>query len=184
MSSILQRISEGDRSAVAECLDEYGGLVWSLARRYLGAHADAEDATQDIFLSIWSSAGRFDPARGSEPAFVATIAHRRLIDIKRSARVRQTVSLERAAEPTSGDSQELFRSDSEMASKALQHLPSDERETMQMAVRYGLSHAQIARATDQPIGTIKTRLRRAMKRLRETTGQTEHAVASNKGGLA
>lgn len=73
--TILQRISAGDQDAVAACLDEYGGLVWRLALRYLNSKADAEDATQEIFISIWASAHRFDPAKGSEAAFVATVAH-------------------------------------------------------------------------------------------------------------
>ena len=184
MSSILQRIADGDRSAVAACLDEYGSLVWSLALRYLGSHADAEDATQDIFLSVWSSAHRFDPSKGSEPAFVATVAHRRLIDLKRSARVRRSAPLASVPEPASAErAREGWGSDVEAASKAMQELPDDERQALQLAIRYGLSHAQIAEATEQPIGTIKSRLRRGMQRLRDKAGLA-HAAAAGEGSGA
>jgi RNA polymerase sigma-70 factor (ECF subfamily) len=183
VSSILQRIADGDRSAVAACLDEYGSLVWSLAMRYLGSHADAEDATQDIFLSVWASAHRFDPSKGSEPSFVATVAHRRLIDLKRSARVRRSAPLDRLPEPASrATGHENWGSDVEVASKAMQDLPDDERHALQLAIRYGLSHAQIAEVTEQPIGTIKSRLRQNMQRLRDKAGLVHSAAAGEGSG--
>lgn len=83
--SILERIAAGEQHAVNECLDRYGNLVWSLARRYLRNAADAEDAVQDIFIDIWSSAGRYDRNIASEVAFISTIARRRLIDKLRKA---------------------------------------------------------------------------------------------------
>ncbi len=78
--SVLQRIAAGDSTAVRECIDRFGALVWSLARRLSRTAADAEDATQEIFLDIWRSAARFDASQGSEKVFVAMIARRRLID--------------------------------------------------------------------------------------------------------
>lgn len=170
LPTILQRISAGDKDAVAACLDEYGGLVWRLAMRYLGSKADAEDATQEIFISLWASAHRYDPAKGSEPAFVATVAHRRLIDMKRSAWTRRTVPIDRLPEP--GRAPELIEpagwgSASEVAAKAFDRLPSDERDALWLAIRGGMSHSQIAAATDLPMGTVKSRLRRGVQRLRE-----------------
>ena len=78
--SILQRIAIGERSAVDECLDRYGSLVWSLAKRWLGNVPDAEDATQEIFVELWQQANKFDPSAAAEATFVAMIARRRLID--------------------------------------------------------------------------------------------------------
>src|SRR5690606_28395381 len=78
--SVFERIASGDDSAVKECMDGFGGLVWSLARRYSESLADAEDAVQEIFLELWKHADRYDAAAGTEAAFVATIARRRLID--------------------------------------------------------------------------------------------------------
>ena len=77
---ILTRVARGDSAAVRECIDRYGGLVWSLARRFFANTADAEDATQDVFIHLWKSAGAYDPAIASEAVFVTTIARRRLID--------------------------------------------------------------------------------------------------------
>ena len=70
--SIFERIASGDQSAVAECMDRFGGLVWSLAKRWSNSVADAEDATQEIFMALWKSADRYDPAAGSEAVFVST----------------------------------------------------------------------------------------------------------------
>ena len=77
---VLERVAAGDPVAVKECMDRFGGLVWTLARRALPTAQDAEDATQEIFTEIWLSADRYDQNRGSETVFVATIARRRLID--------------------------------------------------------------------------------------------------------
>src|ERR1700755_2357683 len=78
--SMLQRIASGDPAAVRECIETFGPLVWSIARRLSRTPADAEDATQEIFLDIWRSAGGYDAAQGSDKVFIATIARRRLID--------------------------------------------------------------------------------------------------------
>src|SRR6201995_483920 len=78
--SVLQRIASGDTAAVRECLETYGPLVWSIARRMSRTPSDAEDATQEIFLDIWRSAPRYDASQGSDKVFIATIARRRLID--------------------------------------------------------------------------------------------------------
>jgi RNA polymerase sigma factor (sigma-70 family) len=83
--SILERVAAGDTAAVSECLDRYGDLVWSLARRYLRNATDAEDAVQDIFIDIWGSSARYDRNIASEVAFISTSARRRLIDKIRAA---------------------------------------------------------------------------------------------------
>src|SRR3954470_11204914 len=85
---LLGRVAAGDQQAVRECLARYGGLVWSIARRFEGN--DAEDAVQEIFLDLWRSAPRFDPQLSSEPAFVAMLARRRLIDRRRMRQRRPT----------------------------------------------------------------------------------------------
>ena len=82
--ALLDRIGAHDASAVSECIDAYGGLVWSLARRFTRTREDAEDAVREIFLALWRGAKRFDPASGSEQTFIATIARRRLIDRSRA----------------------------------------------------------------------------------------------------
>jgi RNA polymerase sigma-70 factor (ECF subfamily) len=77
---LLQRVSEGDAKAVAACIDRFGGLVWSLARKLIGNASDAEDAVKDVFISIWKNASRYKSSVASEATFVTMIARRRLID--------------------------------------------------------------------------------------------------------
>lgn len=78
--SILERVAAQDPTSFRECVEKYGGLVWSLARRFTPNHADAEDATQEIFLDLWQKAGRWDRNKSSEVTFVTMLARRKLID--------------------------------------------------------------------------------------------------------
>src|SRR5687768_16447720 len=94
-STILNRIANGDATAVQDCLKTYGGLVWSLARRMLRHPDDAEDVVQEIFIDVWKNAARFDPSRSSETTFIAMIARHRIIDrIRYAARRISADSLE------------------------------------------------------------------------------------------
>src|SRR5262245_63951716 len=88
---LLGRVAAGDQAAIRECIARYGGVVWSLARRFEARDGDAEDAVQEIFLDLWKSAARFDRQIASEAAFVAMIARRRLIDRKRTRGRRPTI---------------------------------------------------------------------------------------------
>lgn len=173
MATILQRIAAGEQAAVGECVREYGGLVYRIAARHLdSAGSEVDDAVQEVFMELWLSASRFDLAKGSEPAFVATIAHRRTIDRRRQASARRrhaaaaagarpAPSLADAIDPASG------REEVRRLAAAFDGLPDAEREALWMNICAGLSHSQIGTATGSPIGTVKSRLRRAMMRLTE-----------------
>lgn len=189
--TILQRVARGDASAVAAFLDEYADTIYSIAHRYLRPYPqDLDDAVQEVCVEIWKSAPRFDPAIASEPAFVATIAHRRLIDQRRRAESRHALQLNTeaigrqaggalAAEPK--DPAEVRD-----AVAAFRTLDEDERHLIWLAVHHGLSHEQIARACDMPLGTVKTRIRRGMIRLRDgfvANGQ-RRAPGATKGGAS
>ena len=102
--TLLERVGQGDASAVAELLDAHGALVWSIARKQLGATA-AEDVVQEIFIELWKSAHRYDPSRSSEAVFIATIARRRIIDQRRKLGRSPEV-----AELMEGDSERAERS--------------------------------------------------------------------------
>ncbi len=170
--SILSRIAEGDSEAVAECLDRYGGLVWSLARRLSGSNADAEDAVQEIFLQIWRSSGRYDPSIASESTFIAMIARRRLIDRLRRSKRDTASSLENFDTESPVDLSRDFELSDE-ASKALKHLrelPADQTKVISLAIYHGMSHSKIAAATGMPLGTVKTNIRRGLLRLRDVLG--------------
>lgn len=176
MTTILERIANGDETAANDCVREYGGLVWRIARRYLDhAESEVEDAVQDVFIEIWLYAKRFDPAKGSEPAFVATLAHRRLIDRQRRILARRR-KLDRYAQELSvgvrtspnaigADHSPDPGSYREELERGFCLLPEDERNALWMSVYRGLSHREISEAIEVPIGTVKSRLRRAMIRL-------------------
>ena len=168
---ILVRIAAGDKTAVNECLERYRGLVWTLARRFLGNEADAEDAVQDIFIAIWSSAGRYDPAIASEATFISTIARRRLIDrIRRNGRRPATDSLDDDdATPIQPAVAARLEESAEVArvERVLREMPDQHRSILSMSLYEGYSHSEIADHLDLPLGTVKTRVRRGLIRIRE-----------------
>jgi RNA polymerase sigma-70 factor (ECF subfamily) len=171
-SSLLERIAAGDERAVRECMDRYGGLVWTLARRFSESAADAEDASQEIFLEIWKSADRFDAARGTESLFITTLARRRLIDRLRARKRKpptevydehegdNTVAAEGSAEAA------FFTSEITTARAALAELDAGERETLLLGIVEGMTHSEIAAHTSRPLGTVKTQLRRGLEKVR------------------
>jgi RNA polymerase sigma-70 factor (ECF subfamily) len=170
---VLPRIAAGDPAAVPDCITRYGGLVWALARRFLGNVADAEDAVQDVFIELWRNAARYDPSRASEPTYVTMIARRRLIDRKRKSG--RTLASQPLSEEPPGvprtDRVEI-EDDAARAAAVLDELREDERRVIQLAVYQGLTHEEIAAATGLPVGTVKTHIRRGLIRIRErlTTG--------------
>ncbi len=171
---LLPRIAAGDPGAVEACVDEFGPTILALAKRYLtSVKGDVEGAVQEVFLELWRNAHRFDPARGSEAAFVMTMAHRRLIDRRRWYASRFSVgepAVEAAAPPASGSGTGTpgLRDEARVVSAALDKLPEDERHLLRLSIYSGLSHERIAKATGLPIGTVKTRIRRGLERLRGT----------------
>jgi len=171
--SVLARIAAGDPAAVGECLDEFGGLVWALARRLSPTRADAEDAVQEIFVDVWKSAARFDPRQGSEKVFITTIARRRLIDRLRRHTARPEFAsdeeLDRAGFASPGSSGERA-SEAERAAAAVAQLGQEQQRVIALAVLHGLSHSEIAAHTGLPLGTVKTQLRRGILRARELLG--------------
>lgn len=186
LPTILEQVANGDSSAVERCIDEYGGLVYRLARRYLDREpSEVEDAVQDVFIEIWLNAKRFDASIGTEPAFVATIAHRRIIDRQRqiTSRRRTERKASTAAELTPNwkgmleeggiDASRVYR---EELAESLGKLPRDEQIVVWLSVYRGLSHRQISQTIGAPVGTIKTRLRRAM--LTMTKSIMDQAVQS------
>jgi len=169
--SVLERVAAGDGDAVNECIDRYGGLVWSLARRLCPDRSEAEDVVQEIFVSVWSSAKRYDPGIGSEATFIATIARRRLIDrARKRGRTLGAAPLDEsyaeparpAAEPGTKD-----RGEAVAAEAALRELSEEQQRVLRMSIMHGLSHEQISRATDLPLGTVKTHIRRGLIRIRK-----------------
>ena len=169
---ILSRIADGKADAVAECLDRYGGLVWSIARRLSGSESDAEDAVQEVFLQIWRNAGRYDPKIASETTFIAMIARRRLIDRLRRSKRDVATSLENIDLESPEDfSRDLeINEEASLALEQVRELPADQTKVILLSVYHGMSHSKIADATGMPLGTVKTNIRRGFTRLREVLG--------------
>ncbi|HET9625397.1 MAG TPA: sigma-70 family RNA polymerase sigma factor [Kofleriaceae bacterium] len=164
---VLARVAAGDPESIRTCLERYGGLVYALARRYESAGSDVEDAVQEVFVDLWKSAGRFDPAIAGEATFVAMIARRRLID-RRRARDRRPTS-ELLAEPgthVDPGAPPDVRAEAAQAARALDGLRPDQRRVLVLAC-HGMSHSEIAHETGLPLGTVKANVRRGLAAIRD-----------------
>jgi RNA polymerase sigma-70 factor (ECF subfamily) len=167
--SLLHRVAQGEEAAVRECLSQFGGLVWTMARRMCDSAADAEDAVQEIFIDVWKSAARFDAGIASETAFVATIARRRLIDRRRRAGrspVPQPLNEVDVSGGDAGESVDLC-DEASRAAEALRQLRPEQRDVLKLAIYEGLTHQEIAERTGLALGTVKTHARRGLIRVRE-----------------
>ena len=158
-----------------DCMDTYGGLVWSLARRLSTTSSEAEEAVQEIFISLWENASRFDPEKMKEATFVAMIARRRLID-----RFRKTQRHDKAIRAAGNETATTFDAEPEtehaseevsQVMEALASLSPDQQKVIRLAVHGGLSHSQIAEQTGYPLGTVKTHVRRGLQRIRDMIEQ-------------
>ncbi|QDU65615.1 RNA polymerase sigma factor [Engelhardtia mirabilis] len=166
----MERVAAGEESAVSECLDRFGPLVWSLARRMTPNRDEAEDSVQEIFVDVWKSAARYDAAVGSETAFVATIARRRLIDrARRLGRRPQMTDLPEALPDEAPTAQEAIDlgDEAELARAELEQLRPEQKQVLRLAIWDGLSHSQIADHLSLPLGTVKTHVRRGLLKIRE-----------------
>jgi RNA polymerase sigma factor (sigma-70 family) len=191
-ATLLERIAAGDPLAVDGCLEKYRGLVWSMARRFAGNHADAEDAVQEIFVELWRHSGRFDATVAAESTFVATVARRRLIDRHRR-RARQPETVRLVAEPAVSARSEADRletlDEARRARGLLDQLRPEQQQVLELSFDRGMSQQEIAEATKLPLGTVKTHTRRGLMRLRqlletdpvdtapgETSGSSHHGT--------
>lgn len=167
---LLVRVSAGDQEAVQACLDRFGNLVWSLARKFTTNQADAEDAVQEVFIDLWSSAARYDSSRATETTFVAMIARRRLIDrLRKTKRQPGTEELSLAAELEHPDAppDAVLQDDASRAASLIRTLKPVQQQVIKLAVYEGHTHQSIAEAMQLPLGTVKTHLRRGLLKVRE-----------------
>ena len=133
----------------------------------------AEDAVQDAFLSVWRTASRFVPERGTASTWILTLVHRRAVDVVRREQRRRTDPLERAPEPISGggvEEEAWVRLQRERVQAALSQLPDQQREALELAYYGGFTQSELAERLGQPIGTIKSRMFAGLARLRELLG--------------
>ena len=172
---LLGRIAAQDRAAVAEFYDEAAGLLFSTALRILGDAQEAEEVIQDVFVQIWEKAATFDPALGTALHWALSITRNRSIDRLRGRQRRQRLLNEfqeeaavasEAADPPA----QTGMAAEELAAvrKAVGALSREQRQAIEMAFFGGMTHVEIAEALNEPLGTVKARVRRGMLKLRES----------------
>lgn len=175
-AAILQRIAQGDKSAVRDCLDTYGRVVWDLAQKFTNTREDAEDLVQEVFIDIWKNAARFDATKSPEWVFVKMIARRRIIDfLRKTYRRPQTVNFEEALEGQANDDYRKLNVhlDIKSVTGVLNKLKAQEFRLIHLSIYGGMSHSEIAQMVGLPIGTVKSNIRRGLKKLRNSLGFRE-----------
>lgn len=167
---LLSRLANGDGHAMNECIDQYGNLVWSIVRRCFFDPVSAEDVVQEIFTEIWTKASTYKPEIAGESTWIALIARRRTIDAYRKLSRRPV--MEELPDPEilgaeSSDTAPVPSLSREEAKRLLQRLPDTTRTMIEMALHDGFTHQEIADKLKQPLGTVKTRIRRGLLELRD-----------------
>jgi RNA polymerase sigma-70 factor (ECF subfamily) len=178
-AEIIRRIRAGDRAAFLEFYDRSAPLLLSLAARILNDRREAEDVLQDVFTQLWHKSARYDAALGSLTAWTVALTRNKAIDrIRASTRRRRLVEeiaigAESAAAEGAPPINEWLhsRERAERIRAALSELGAEQREVIELAFFAGLSQGEIAARLNQPLGTVKARIRRGMLRLRERLGE-------------
>ena len=171
---LLARVSAQEPNALDALYSRYASAVYSLAMFMLKDTGLAEEATQDIFLNIWLKSGSFKPDRGQPKTWIMSVAHHRIIDLIRSRRRTTAITVAADSEdleriPAANlpiDEQVERKLERERIQKSLATLPEAQREVIRMAYFDGYSQSEIATLLNQPLGTVKTRVRLAMQKLR------------------
>jgi RNA polymerase sigma-70 factor, ECF subfamily len=175
-ADLIRQIATGDRDAFAEFYDRYAPIVYPLVMRIVRQPTDAADVLQEVFWEAWRAAGTYDPGRGTPEAWMITRARARAIDRVRAVRRRGetfVASLDeaKAAAPAEAGGDTAARAaDRDTVTSALRRLPPAQREVIELAYYGGLTQTEIAERLKQPLGTVKTRIRLGLERLREIVG--------------
>jgi RNA polymerase sigma-70 factor (ECF subfamily) len=171
---VLERMAAGDGGALRELYDRHARSVYSLAVRILRSQPDAEDLVQEVFVQAWRLAGRYDMSRGTVAGWLLMQAKSRAIDRLRGRRSRPEGAVvdpsvvDAAADASEGADAQLVRAqEAERVRRALDDLPLLQRTAVELAYYEGLTHTEIAERLEQPLGTVKTRIRQGLLRLRD-----------------
>ena len=171
---LLERAAGGDAQALAGLYDRFCGMLLGLATKILGNPSDAEDVLQEVFIQVWNQASRYQRSRSSVSTWLVLITRSRSIDRLRSRNVklrtanaaqRENVRLHASNE---GLGNVLLTERHGRITQAMQELPDDQRQALEMAYYQGMTQREIAEATGTPLGTVKTRTLLAMRKLRSS----------------
>ncbi len=172
-SALIGRIADGDESALGELYDRYASMLLALARRVLGRQSDAEEVLQEVFLQVWNQARRYDTSRSAVSTWLVLITRSRAIDRLRSRQVldRTLGSLQQENRDLNtspeGIRSVLWEQRRRRLNVALDGLPNEQRQVLELAFYRGMTQSEIASGTGIPLGTVKTRTLLAMKKLRK-----------------
>jgi RNA polymerase sigma-70 factor, ECF subfamily len=171
---LMHRVAAGEEDAVAELYDRFGPLVFKVARQFLPSRAEAEDATQEVFVRLWRTADRYDPRRAKLVTWVMLIARRHLIDRIRRNAVRPSPGTldEEGGGANLGLDDQPGRSPQERERNAellarIAELPELQRTVIERAYLQGFTLREVSEQLDAPLGTVKSALSRGLQRLRE-----------------
>jgi RNA polymerase sigma-70 factor (ECF subfamily) len=173
--ALLAKIVKGDHQAFSQLYDHSSTLLYTLAVRILGSREEADELLQDVYLEVWRKIARYDIGRGTPIAWLITLTRSRAIDRLRARAVRgqsATLQLNEASASVAdlGPSPYETQTDQELriaVGNAITALPSAQQQAIELAYYEGLSHMEIAARLNQPLGTVKTRIKLGMSKLRE-----------------
>ena len=177
-AGLLRKIAGGDRDAFAQIYDRFSRPLYSVALRILHDANEAEDIVHDVFISLWNKAPDFEPTRGSALGWAITLTRNRAIDRLRSRR-RRSELLEQAApadlgydenppDSTTSPGELWLKEKATAVRRAITDLSEDQRHAVELAFFGGLTQQEIAARLQQPLGTVKARIRRGLLKLRDT----------------
>lgn len=177
VEDLLRDVAAGDRAAFGEMYDRLSSRVMGLVTRLLRDRAQSEEVTQEVFLEIWQGAGAFDRGRGSAISWILTIAHRRAVDRIRASQKSHDRDLRIGIRDVEREFDSVtetveIRVENERVKRAMSRLTPLQREAVVLAYYGGYSHSEMAQILSIPLGTVKTRLRDGMIRLRDELGVT------------
>ncbi len=187
-AELVQQVAAGDRQAFLALYDRYAARVHALSLRMLGESMAAEEVTQDAFLKLWTRASSFVPDRGSLLTWLLTIARRTALDRIRLESRRPALAEPPNAEGSWDDLPDAAGGTDEARWRSLRFavndLPVEQRRVIELAFYHGLSHSQISNELDVPLGTVKTRLRLGMEKLRHSWLAGEGGTKRSEAGLS
>ena len=179
-AALMSQIAQSQSAALSELYDRYGRMVFSLAFRITGSSETAEEVTQDVFVQVWRFAGHYDPRQGKLTTWLSSVTRNRAIDFLRQQNVRpeghaaslddDLFSFNETAGETAVEPSVELRLQQQQVRQALEQLPEEQRQALALAYFMGLTQQEIAARLNQPLGTVKTRIRLGMIKLKDLLG--------------
>jgi RNA polymerase sigma factor (sigma-70 family) len=177
-SILLMRIAKRDQAALGMLYDRYASFLYAFSFKFLGSPEEAEEVVLDVFNQVWCTAERYDAGRSRVDTWLCMLARSRALDrlrsLKRAGRLVDENTASPAVEPRTFNPEEdaMTSERRTMVISALKNLPDGQRKALELVYYGGLTHTEVASHTGEPVGTIKTRIRLGLGKLRETLSPT------------